>query len=340
VLKYNDEGLSPMTQPFSIARARVLILELVALSLVLGFTALFVSAYHAPSPHHLRLGVVADAATAARIQAGLDRRGRGAFDVRRYPSEAAAREALLHTTVQGVLVAGPGVERALVAGAFGAAPTAAVAGALHGLAAATGARVQVRDVKPLPAHDARGLSSLFSVLGTLLPSLAFGAVLALLGRGLSARARTAAIVAFGALAGVVVAFGVDTLLGALTGRFWAVAAVAGLLALAVAAATHGLGRLAGPPGVLVAVLVLLPLGLSSSGGAATPELLPGFYHALSGLLPAGAAVTGLRNAVYFDWAATLGPLAALATWALAGLGLGAAGHRGARAPAARRRVAP
>jgi hypothetical protein len=54
-------------------------------------------------------------------------------------------------------------------------------------------------------------------------------------------------------------------------------------------------------------------------------------------LPPGAAVTAVRNVRYFDWAATLAPLAVLGAWALGGLLVGLLGER--TGPAGRRRAA-
>ena len=113
-------------------------------------------------------------------------------------------------------------------------------------------------------------------------------------------------------AGLVVAFNVDVLVGALTGHFLAIAAVTALLAFAVAAAAHGLGHLAGPAGIVAAILLVLLLGISSAGGAVTYQFEPGFYGAVSQLLPPGAALTAMRNVQYFDSAATLLPLLVLA----------------------------
>jgi len=43
----------------------------------------------------------------------------------------------------------------------------------------------VEDVRPLPSSDRRGLSSLFTVIGTVIPSLMFGVLLSVVGRGLA-----------------------------------------------------------------------------------------------------------------------------------------------------------
>jgi hypothetical protein len=316
-----------MTPSFAADARAAARLALGGLVLLFAFTALYVTAFHAPRPKGLDIGFVGTPAQALRAQRALDAAADGGFDVRRYPSEAAARAALLDTTVRGVVVAGAPRERVLVAQALGAAPTETVTQALVGLSARTGAPAVVQDLRPLPAGDRRGLSSLFTVIGTLIPSLVFGALLSMVGRRLDARARWTAVAAYAVLAGLVAAFNVDVLVGALPGDFAGIALVCGLLALAVSAAAHGLGHLAGPAGIAFAVVMLMLLGVSTAGGAVTYEFEPGFYGALSQLLPPGAALTAVRNVRYFDWAATLAPLVVLGAWAAGGLALGLLGER-------------
>src|SRR5262249_26142681 len=156
------------------------------------------------------------------------------------------------TDVHGVL--DPGGDRIEVAQAYGAASTEAVTGALE---KAAGGQAVVADLRPLPAHDRRGLASLFAVIGTLIPSIVFGSLLNVLGRGLSARVRWAAVVAFGVGAGLLAALNADVVTGALTGHFAGIAVVCALLALAAAGAAHGLGHLLGPRGNVVAILLLI-----------------------------------------------------------------------------------
>jgi hypothetical protein len=302
-------------------------LVLGALVLLFAFTALYVTAFHAPRPRGLDVGFVGTPAQQARVQGALDAGARGGFDVRRYRDERAARTALLDTDVHAVMVAGAARDRILVAQAQGAAPTETVTTALLGAAAATGSPGVVRDLRPLPAGDRRGLSSLFTILGTLIPSLVFGVLLSVLGRRLDARARWTAVAAYAMLAGLVAAFNADVLVGALAGDFVGVALVCGLLALAVSAVAHGLGHLGGPAGIVIAVVTLLLLGVSAAGGAVTYEFEPGFYGAVSQLLPPGAALTAVRNVQYFDWAATLAPLVVLGAWAAGGVALGLLGER-------------
>jgi hypothetical protein len=308
--------------------------------MLFAFTVLYVAAFHAPRAKGLDVGVVGSPAVAASVQSRLDSADRGAFDVQAFAGEAAARDALLDTDVHGVIVPGAGRDRIVVAQALGVAQTDTVVSALRGVAAASGTPAVVQDVRPLPAGDRRGLSSLFTVIGTLVPSLVFGVLLSVFGGALSARTRWSAVLAYALVAGPLVAFDVDVVVGALDGSFAGIAVVSGLLALAVAAAGHGLAHLGGAPGIAAAVLTIVLLGLSSSGGAVGYQFEPGFYGAVSQLLPPGAAVTAVRNVRYFDWAATLEPLVVLGAWALGGLAVGLLAERlgpvGRRRPAARR----
>jgi hypothetical protein len=59
----------------------------------------------------------------------------------------------------------------------------------------------------------------------------------------------------------------------------------------------------------------------------TYEYEPGFYGAISQLLPPGAALTAVRNVRYFGWADTLAPLLVLGAWGAGGLVLGLAAER-------------
>jgi len=309
----------------------VAVLLLPAVVGVFVFTAIFVEAFHAPQLRRLRIGVVGSPAVAAHVQSELDHQVGNSFRVRGYSSESAARRALTNNDVHAVLVARPGHDRVLVASASGVPPTRLTVAALQVFATRTHAQLTVADVAPLPRHDRLGLSALFAVIGTLMPSLGFGALLALRGARLPARTRWATIAVYAALAGLVVAVNVDVIVGALTGSFAGILVVLGLFAFAVAAMAHGLSRAAGPGGLVAAVVLFFLLGLPSAGGAVTPPLQPDFYSLLSGWLPPGAALGALRRAVYFDWADTTRPLFVLAVWALVGVLVGLAGDRiGAR----------
>jgi hypothetical protein len=141
------------------------------------------------------------------------------------------------------------------------------------------------------------------------------------GGGSSARARWLTVAAFALTAGLLTAVTADWVVGALSGAFWALAAVNPLVAFGVAGAVHGLARSFGLAGIAVATLGILFLGQASSGGAVTALYLPEFFGAVSGWLPTGAGLAAVRNVVYFDGAAIAPPLLVLAGWGLLGLAL-------------------
>ena len=177
---------------------------------------------------------------------------------------------------------------------------------------------------------------MWTVLGTVVPSMTFGAMLMLLGGGLPARKRWLLIAAFAPLAGLVSAVTAEVIVGTMSGAFLPLAASSAVLAFGVSAAVHGLGRALGFPGIGLAVLVLLLLGQASSGGAVTPLFVPDFFGTIAPYLPTGAGVSLVRNVVYFDGAAITGPLMVLAGWGLFGLVLEFASQARTRLSLARR----
>jgi hypothetical protein len=86
----------------------------------------------------------------------------------------------------------------------------------------------------------------------------------------------------------------------------------------VGSATVALQGLLGVAGTGVAILVFVVLGNPSAGGAAAPELLPGFWRQLGPLIPPGAATSAVRSVVYFPDGSLGGPLLVLLGWLVAG----------------------
>ena len=281
------------------------------------FVALALSAFHAPSPHGLPVGIVASPAVTGRVEDALDTHLPDGFDLRVYPSEAAARAGITHDQVDGALIAAPGHLRLLVAEAGGTAPAQALTAAFGTVAARSGQPLTVTDVVPPRDRDTQALSPFFILLGVLVPSLAAGSASALVFR----RSRPAWCVA----APVVVAIAVGAVAGGLAdgiaglGHYPAIAAIAALFSLAVAAPTAALGRV-WPPLVGAAVLVFLVFGLPVSGGPADlAPFGPGFLRVLHPMLPLGTGVSAVRAAVYFGGYGAAGPLWVLAAWAVAGV---------------------
>jgi hypothetical protein len=69
------------------------------------------------------------------------------------------------------------------------------------------------------------------------------------------------------------------------------------------------------------------IGNPASGGSSAPELLPGFWRTLSQALPPGAAVTSLRDVVYFDGHGSGHSMIVLALYAIVGFVVATAVYR-------------
>ena len=281
------------------------------------FVALVLSAFHAPSPHGLPVGIVAPATVTGQVEESLASAAPGAFDLRVYDSEAAARSGIAHLEVDGALIDSDGRPRLLVARAAGAAPAQALTTAFDELAAHTGKLLAVTDVAPPLPDDTMALSPFFVVLGVLFPSMAAGSASALAFR----RARPAWSVAapvVAAIGGGLVAAGIADGIAGL-GHFPVIAGIVALFALAVAAPTAALARI-WPPLVAAAVLALIVFGIPASGGpSGLAAFGPGFLRVLHPALPLGVAASAVRSAVYFHGYGSAGPLWVLAAWALAGV---------------------
>jgi hypothetical protein len=281
------------------------------------FMTLALSAFHQPTPHDLKVGVVGSAPVTRTLQRSLDAAAPGGFELRAYPSEAQARAGIDDRRLDGALVAAPGGSRLLIADAGGSGTARALTGAFTAAAATTGQRLEVVDVVPPVDGDSQGLASFFVILCVLFPSLATGVAAAHLLRHLRPVPRVAvpvvAAVAIG-LAAAGIADGMSNL-----GNYLPIAGIVALFSLAISLPTAALGEIK-PPLVALAVLVFLILGLPVSGGpGGLAPFGPSLLRFFDSALPLGVAADAVRNTVYFGSHDTGGHLMVLAAWAMAGV---------------------
>lgn len=270
------------------------------------------------APRDLPLGVAGPAAATAQVEQRLAAH-EGAFEIHRYADASAAREAVEDRTVYGAVVVTAEGPELLTASAASPLVAQLLQQAVAQQAAAEGTPVKTVDVVAAPAADPRGAVLNASVLPLALAGIAAGAAVTLLGlRGVrAALALTGAAVLVGLIATALA----HSWLGALTGDWWAEAAVFGLSTLAVSAAVAGCAALLGPAGIGLMSFVVMFLGNPFSGAASAPRMLPEPVGTIGQWLPPGAGTSLLRSVSYFDGAAATGPALTLVWWA--GLGLGA-----------------
>jgi hypothetical protein len=307
---------------------RAFLLVLGVLILQLGFILSYAGAFHAPSPHHLRLGVVVPAAAPA----GSGRQAVDALNALHgeplkaslVGDEATAARRIRDRDLDGALIAGPsGTDRLLVASAEGGALSSALETVVSRVDASQHRTVVVKDVVPASAGDARGLTAFYLTVGWVVGGYLVASILAISAGGRPAnirraRVRLGALAAYSVLSGIGGAIIVGPVLGALTGSFWPTAGFGALIVFGVGAFTMAIQSLTGIVGIGIAVLLFVILGNPSAGGAYPAPLLPPFWRAIGAWIPTGAGTSGVRGIVYFGGSGIVEPVLVTLGYALAG----------------------
>jgi hypothetical protein len=271
-------------------------------------------------PRDLPIGVAGPPPAAAAIEQRLSAR-EGAFDLHRYPGEAAARQAIRDREVYGAFAVTPTGVQVLTA----SAASTAVAQLLQEAAAqirapGQSAPARVVDIVPAP-RSSPALPS--SVLPLVIAGLLAG--VAAFNLAPNAVQRTGLVLAAAALCGLVGVAIVQGWLDVVSGGWLANAAVLALTVFAIGAALAGTWALLGVPGAIATALVMVVIGNPFSGVGSAPELLPEPAGTIGQLMPPGAGGNLLRSTGYFEGAGSTGHVIVLAAWAVAGLALLAVG---------------
>ncbi|MEU3668468.1 ABC transporter permease [Streptomyces virginiae] len=325
--------VTPPAHPTVPASRRVL--AVMVMVPLLAALALWAFAWPATrmAPRDLPLGVAGPAAAAAPLEQRLAAH-EGAFEIRRYADEAAARSAVQNREVYGAVVATPQGPRLLTASAASPVVAQLLTQAVTSQAPPTAQAVPVTDVVPAPAADVRGVGFGASVLPLALAGVAAGALVSL--GGLRGGRAVTAVLGASALVGLAGAALAHSWLGVLTGNWWAAAGALALTVAAVAAGVAGLHALLGKPGIGLGAFLIVLLGNPFSGAAGAPQLLPEPAGLVGQWLPPGAGSSLLRSVAFFDGAGAAAPALVLSLWAVLGVAaIAFAGRRtapGAPAP--------
>ncbi|GAA1821964.1 DUF3533 domain-containing protein [Planosporangium flavigriseum] len=304
---------------------RTVIIVIGVLLLQLGFILSYVGAFHHPSPHRLRLAVVAPPQLAAQTVNGLNAVDGAPLDAFTATSADAARRQIQQGTTSAALVVDPAsnTDTLLIATGGGTSVANAVEQIVRATETNRHRALKVDDVVPLQSGDGRGLTGFYLVIGWIVGGYL---VAALLGVAKGARpatlhravVRLIAMVPYAIVSGLGGAIIVGPVLGAMTGHLVALWGIGTLLVMAAATVTMAFQTLFGVIGIGVTVLLFVILGNPSAGGAYQPALLPPFWRAISGALPNGAGTEAVRRVIYFGGHDVTGPLAVIAAYAAAG----------------------
>ncbi len=304
---------------------RATLLVLGVLGLQLGFVLSYIGAFHAPTPHHIPVAVVAPGSVAQQVVGQLDALSGDPVRARTAATEQEARALILDRTVDAAILvnAGTSTDTLLVATAGGPAVASVAEQIAQSVESAEHRQVTVTDIRPPAAGDGRGLSSFYLVLGWIVGGYLAAAILGMAGGARPAN-RHRTIIRLGTLALYAIVSGLGgaiiagPVLGALPGGLMALWGIGALVVFGAAATTVAFQILLGTAGIGVTILVFVVLGNPSAGGAYPTSLLPTFWRAIGPWLPPGAGTNTVRNTVYFSGHAIGGSLAVLAGYAVLG----------------------
>ena len=285
-----------------------------------------VAANHSPKPHGLRVGIVGTPAAVGVTGAELARGAPGAFDVHAYQSLTSARTAVVHRSVYGAFA--PGLAPVLLVASAASPPVAVLLQRTFArVAGPSGRALAVHDLVPLPSSDASGATSFSVVLSLILAGLAGTSLVYAFTRDRPEATRVTVTAAIAVGAGLITALVTNVIVGAYPGHFFAVWGVATLFVLAIGLPIAAFQVIFGIAGTAIGWILFLLIGNPASGGSSAPELLPGFWRTLSQILPPGAAVTSLRDVVYFNAHGASHALIVLAVYAALGTSVALIAYR-------------
>jgi hypothetical protein len=296
------------------------------LAAVFALVSSNVAANHSPKPHDLPIGIVGTPVVTHTAEAELGRSAPSAFKVHAYRSLTAAKSAVLHRSVYGAFQPVPSPVLLIASAA-----SPAVAGLLQRTFARVAGRSEralaVHDVVPLPASDSSGATTFSAILSLIIVGLAGTTMVYTLTRHRPEAFRLAVTAALGVGAGLITALVTNVLVGAFPDQFFAVWGVAALFVLAIGMSIAAFQVIFGIPGTAIGAILFLVIGNPASGGSSAPELLPGFWRTLSQALPPGAAVTSMRDVVYFHGNGCTNALIVLALYGVLGAGAAMIAYR-------------
>jgi hypothetical protein len=290
----------------------------VVLGIAILMAATFVYAYTValgrPFPRHLPIGVVGQ--PSAQVLDALQLEAH-AFDLKPYPTRAAAVLAVDQQQITAVIDASADPQQLLVSSASGSS-TARVLTSLDQTAPGQ-YLLPIVELHPLPQSDPAGLATFYLVIAATI--LGFIVMFQLRANVKSLTpGRWLACIAFLAAAGGLVLSGVSgPLLGALGTPFWELWLLVSVQIAVAALFNSTMIMFMHRWAIIPTWIVFILLGNTSSGGAVSASLLPQPFAFLNHALPSGASVTAIHSATYFREHQSPTPWIVLAAWLFASL---------------------
>lgn len=270
------------------------------------------AAFHQPQPHHVPIAVVGDASQVRLLTDELHGVNAGGFTVRPLPSAAAATAAVRDREVAAAYVEDGSAATVYLARAAAPIRASYLQGVFAGIAGETGRQPPLM-VDLIPTAPGDGGAGVFFVVFPLMMAALIPAIVLLQLPTWRIWRRIVMVAGVGAIA---------TTATYLTAVILDVLPARPLLLVYAFLLTQVFGQLMVGAALLLrryflpaALTFALILNVPSSGGTASPDLLPTPFRYLSDALPLAQAVDVTRSVAYFHNADITQPTLVLLLWA-------------------------
>ena len=328
--EHSDADLHEQQEQTRLAIAALL----VPIFFAIGFAACILGAYHKPHPHGIKLAIVGPSTQTADLRARLAKATGSAFDVRSVQTIGEATHGVKQRDLNAAFVPSSNPRQpatVIVASANGRLVANAAESVVRPVAAALGAPLVVRDVRPLTSGDEIGLGVfLFIIVCTICGYLAIN-LLYTAAPTLHPRRVYSLIVAVAVLVPTLTYVIAGLGYGAYSGSFATITAfivISALYLFVIGLVTHWFQTLIGGPlALFLSLAIFVFLNIPSLGGTYTSPMLPSFWRFLNHFWIGASTVNAERSVLYFGsqgvavdmlrvvaWTAVVGALLAYPMW--------------------------
>ncbi|MCX6501815.1 MAG: ABC transporter permease [Microbacterium sp.] len=296
----------------------VFVMPLLILSMLIGG---YLFAMHAPTPHDMPIAVAGDSQAVEGFVTALEDADPDAVDLDVLSSAALATERVTDGDAAGAVVIENGTATLYTAGAFGSSQASTVTKLVTPEVIEQGLTLQTEDLLPLPSTDTAGLGAIFMMSALLMAGyLPFSFVYSNSPELLRLRRAVPLLAGWAAIIAGLIALVTGPILDVVPGDVvLPLMGVAWLSVFAVGSVQLFLTRILGPMAALASMLLLMVLGVPSSGLSMSIHTMPPIYGFLQNFLPAPAIGQSLRSVLYLDGAGASLHILVLVIGALGGL---------------------
>jgi hypothetical protein len=296
---------------------------LIPLFFVVMFAICIIGTYHAPDPNGIKVAIVGPPRATAPLSALVAKEAGSAFEISQEPSLAEAVHDVSQRDLNAAFVPTANPRRPatlVVASANGRIVATAAEVLARNVAAAQGAQLAVREVRPLPSGDEIGLGIFMfmvvcTICGYITPTVLETVTPAL---GASRRYPIVAVTSFlVAILATVIGGAFYGVYDAPFGTILAFIGVGALYTFTIGLGTRLFQVLLGPPGIFASLAIFVFLNIPSLGATYTAPVLSPFFRFLNHFWIGAATVDALRAILYFGGQGVGGDLLKVLAWTAA-----------------------